>query len=170
VVRALSVLWLATSVHVYASPTRRMLSPCLRIVVSDIEVANRHPHKLWLSFASYPRIQKKVSHSNHGAQYLAQQIAIKRDSSGTRLVRLLTYLKVLAPRFTRVLCSNSTTTNRQVKAASRRSSTPGHCPRSRLRILGSRVPATRLHVGRARPTAPRACARSSALIHEAQKG
>jgi hypothetical protein len=65
------------------------------------------------SFASYPRMQKKVSHPNHGAQYLAQQIAIKRDGGGTRLVRLLTYLKVLAPRFTRVLCSNFTTTNHQ---------------------------------------------------------
>lgn len=147
-----------------------MLSPCPRIVVSDIKVANRHPHKLWLSFASYPRIQKKVSHPNHGTQYLAQQIAIKRDSGGTRLVRLLTYLKVLAPRFTRLLCSIFTTTNRQVKTASRRSSTPGYCHRSRLHILGSRVPATRLNLGRARPTAPRACARGSPLIQEAQKG
>jgi hypothetical protein len=147
-----------------------MLSPCPRIVISDIEVANRHPHKLWLSFASCPRIQKKVSHPNHGTQYLAQQIAIKRDGGGTRLVRLLSYLKFLAPRFTRVLCSNFTTTNRQVKTASRRSSTPGHCPRSRLRILGSHFPATRLNLGRARPTTPRACARGSALLQEAQKG
>ena len=141
-----------------------MLSPYPRIVLSDIEMANRH------IFASYPRKPKKVSHPNHGGQYLAQQIAIKRDSGGTRLVRLLTYLKVLAPRFTRVLCSNFTTTNRQVKTPSRTYSTPGHCPRSRLHILGSRVPTTRLNLGRAHPTTPRACARSSVVIQEAQKG
>lgn len=35
--------------------------------------------------------KKKVSYPNYGAQYLAQQIAIKRDSGGTRLVCLLTY-------------------------------------------------------------------------------
>lgn len=115
--------------------------------------------------------KKKVSRPNHGAQYLAQQIAIKRDSGGTRLVRLLSYLQALAPRFTRLLCSNFTTHQScQVKAPSGRSSTPGHRPRCRLRILGSGVPATRLNLGRARPLTPRPCARGSALIQEAQKG
>ena len=147
-----------------------MLSPYPRIVISGMEVANRHPHKLWLSIASCPRIQIKASHPNYGAQYLAQQIAIKRDSGGTRLVRLRDYLKLLAPRFTRDLCSNFTTANRQVKTPSRKSSTPRHCPRSRLHILGSRVPAARLNLGRPRPIVPRACARGSVIIREAQKG
>ena len=60
-------------------------------VISVIrQMANRHPHKLWRTFCFFARGYKisKVSHPNYGAQYLAQQIAIKRDSGGTRLVRL----------------------------------------------------------------------------------